>query len=82
MGYLTLVGEMAKRNITNESIANLLGIHRNSVYNKLRGITSFSVEEAVVIRDEFFPGSDIDELFEKEEKKAGSMRDSPSESTK
>lgn len=56
---------MAKRNITNESVANLLGIHRNSVYNKLRGISSFSVEEAIVIRDSFFPDYDIDTLFEK-----------------
>lgn len=71
MSYLTLVGEMAKKNITNESIANLLGIHRNSVYNKLRGLSSFSVEEAVTIRNTFFPDADIDELFKTEEKKSG-----------
>lgn len=73
MGYITLVGEMAKKNITNEAVASLLGIHRNSVYNKLKGITSFSVEEAIVIRDNFFPDSDINTLFETEEKKAGSV---------
>lgn len=73
MSCLGLVGEMAKKNVTNESIANLLGIHRNSVYNKLKGLSSFSVEEAIIIRDNFFPNSNIDELFETEEKEAGSV---------
>ena len=68
-----MVGELAKKNITNEAIADLLGIHRNSVYNKLKGITSFSVEEAIVIRDNFFPEYDINTLFEKRAEKAGSV---------
>lgn len=71
MPYLNLKGEMAKRNVTNESIAILLGIHRNSVYNKINGESRFSIDEAIIIRNTFFPDSDIDTLFETEEKKSG-----------
>ena len=63
MQYLNLIGEMAKRKVKNESIAQELGIHRNSVYNKLNGESSFSVDEAIRIRDTFFPGYDIKYLF-------------------
>lgn len=66
MKYLTLVGEMAKNKISNKAVAILLGIHQNSVYNKIKGDSSFSVEEALLIRDNFFPGYDIDELFKTE----------------
>ena len=55
MAYMNLKGEMAKKNITNESIANLLGIHRNSVYNKINGESKFSIDEALAIRNAFFP---------------------------
>jgi DNA-binding CsgD family transcriptional regulator len=61
---------MAKRRITNEAIANLLGIHRNSVYNKIRGMGTFSVDEAITIRNNFFPDMKIEELFPPEQKGA------------
>lgn len=64
MPYLNLKGEMAKRNVTNESIAHLLGIHRNSVYNKINGESKFSINEAIVIRNTFFPNVDVDMLFD------------------
>ncbi len=62
MRYLVLVGELAKKKISKESIAECLGIHRNSVTNKLNG-GSFSVDEAVEIRDKFFPEWKIEDLF-------------------
>ena len=52
-----------EKNITNESIANLLGIHRNSVYNKINGESKFSIDEALAIRNAFFPNYDVDTLF-------------------
>ncbi len=61
--YLTLKGEMAKRDITNEAIAECLGIHRNSVANKVNGATAFSFEEAIKIRNTFFPSYKLEELF-------------------
>lgn len=63
MHYPNLTGEMAKRRIKNEALARKLKIHRNSVYNKLIGSSSFTVEEAIQIRDVFFPGYDIGYLF-------------------
>ena len=67
MQYSVLVGELAKKRITNEAIANLLDVHRNSVYNKLNGGSSFTVDEAIKIRDTYFPNMDLKELFQKDE---------------
>ncbi len=63
MGYLNLKGEMAKRNVTIESISELLGIHRNSVANKVNGRSRFSVDEAFMIQKAFFPDLETDYLF-------------------
>lgn len=65
--YSNLIGELAKKKITNVSIARLLNIHSNSVYNKLHGDSSFTVDEAIKIRDTYFPGMDLTELFQKNE---------------
>ena len=67
MQYSILVGELAKKKITNASIARELDIHPNSVYNKLHGESSFTVDEAIKIRDTFFPGTDLTKLFQKKE---------------
>jgi len=69
--YSNLVGELAKKKITNTSIAKLLNIHLNSVANKLHGDSSFTVDEAIKIRDEYFPDADLSELFQKDEQKEG-----------
>jgi len=66
VAYLFLKGEMAKKNITIEKISELLGIHRNSVSNKVSGDSSFSIEEARKIRDEYFPMFKVEDLFTKE----------------
>lgn len=50
MAYSNLKAEMARKDITIESMAQMLGIHRNSVANKLNGASSFSIEEAMKIR--------------------------------
>ncbi|MGN0352431.1 MAG: transcriptional regulator [Roseburia sp.] len=67
MPYLTLKGEMAKKDITIEAVSQLLCIHRNSVANKLKGESSFSIEEATQIRDAFFPKMELEKLFQKED---------------
>ena len=66
MQHSTLIGEMAKKKITIEQIAKLLNIHRNSVANKLNGITDFTIEEAIQIQETFFPDWNLKELFRKE----------------
>ena len=65
--YLILRGEMAKRKVTIENIATLLGIHRNSVANKLDGKSSFSIEQAVLIQKTYFPDLELKYLFTTEE---------------
>lgn len=68
LNYPVLVGEMAKKKVTGESISKLLGIHRNSVYNKLHGESSFTIEEALSIQNKFFPDWDINNLFQTEKR--------------
>lgn len=62
---LNIKGEMAKRNIKVEDIANALNIHRNSASNKINGDTSFSIEEAVKVKDTYFPDLSLKYLFDK-----------------
>ena len=58
-----LVGELAKKRITNQELSELLGIHRNSVANKLYGDTAITVNEAFTIYDKYFSGMDFRWLF-------------------
>lgn len=67
MSCLNLKGEMAKRNITIEEISKLLGVHRNSVANKLNGNTPFTVDEAFKIHEMFFSKLSLNYLFSTEE---------------
>ena len=71
MGYLNLRGEMAKRNVSIENIAELLGIHRNSVANKVSGKSRFSVDEAFSIQKTFFPDMEVQNLFATAEQEVG-----------
>lgn len=67
MQCLNLKGEMAKRSIKIEDIANVLQIHRNSASNKINGDTAFSIDEAVKVKEAFFPELSLKFLFEKQE---------------
>lgn len=71
MQCLNIKGEMAKRNIKVEDVANVLNIHRNSASNKINGDTSFSIEEAVKVKDTYFPDLSLKYLFEKAEEGRG-----------
>ena len=64
MPYSNLIGEMAKRHITKEDISKLLGIHRNSVSNKLNGKSKFTVQEAFEIQRALFNDLSISYLFD------------------
>ena len=67
MELLILRGELAKRKVSIEGLATLLGIHRNSVANKLNGESSFSIEQAVMIQETYFPDLSLKYLFSTEE---------------
>lgn len=63
--YLNLKTEMERIGVTREQIAILLDIHRNSVANKLDGRSSFTIEEALRLREKYFPYADFQYLFKK-----------------
>ena len=61
--YPILVAEIAKRKIKKADIAKTLGICDKALYNKLNGLASFTLEEALLLRNEFFPDKTVEELF-------------------
>lgn len=63
MPCINLRGEMAKRKISIEMISELIGVHRNSVANKLNGDSAFSIEQAMLIQENFFPDLELKYLF-------------------
>lgn len=64
-----LRAEMARKKISIEEMADFLGIHRNSVANKINGSSSFSIEESVKIQEKYFPELGLKYLFSKDEQK-------------
>ena len=54
---------LRQKNISNEAVAKLLNIHRNSHRNKLDGKTDFSISEAFKIKRDLLPEYDMDFLF-------------------
>lgn len=66
MRYINLIGEMAKADVTKDELAKLLDVHWNSIANKLSGRSSFTVDEAIRIRDYYFQNCVIEYLFARE----------------
>lgn len=67
MPCMNLKLEMFKSKVTIEELAAYLGVHRNSVANKLNGSSNFSIDESMKIQEKFFPDKDLKYLFGKEE---------------
>lgn len=61
--YRNLKGELAKNGISNVQIAKVLGVHVNTITNKLEGNSSFSIEEAFKIKSILLPYCDLSYLF-------------------
>ena len=61
-----LKAEMARRNLTSEKLAQLIGMRPNTLRQKIRGNTEFTIPEAQAIK-KVFTGLTIDYLFEKGE---------------
>ena len=53
--YSNLKKEMEAKGITVDAMARLLGIHRNTMSNKLNGESEFTFEEACTIAETMFP---------------------------
>ena len=69
MEYGNLKLALYENNITIETVAEFLGIHRNSVANKLNGIRPFTIEEAKKLKKGLLTKYDSEYLFKLTEKK-------------
>lgn len=59
-----LSAEMVRFGIGVPDLQRVLNCTDRTVRNKLSGVTEFSVNEALTIRDSFFPGLRIEYLFQ------------------
>jgi len=54
-----------------DAAAFRIGISERALYNKLSGNVSFTWDEAITIKDSFFPDIDPQRLFARAEEKGG-----------
>lgn len=66
MALTNLVKEMAASKVTNEMLSEKIGVHRNTIANRLSGVGKFSIEEAFSIQKQFFPTLEIEYLFKQD----------------
>jgi plasmid maintenance system antidote protein VapI len=64
--YPNLRAEMARHGVKTKDLAAALGVCQKSINDKMtcRTKNGFSLDQAVKIRDAFFPGIRLDDLFE------------------
>ena len=65
--YENLSQMLASKGISVESLAKLLGIHRDTVANKLNGDSEFTYGQAELIHKTLFPEYSIRYVFRKKE---------------
>ena len=63
ISYPTLKAEQARQGITNTQMAETMGVSEKSFRNKIRGITTFTLSEALSLRKAYFPNMEIECLF-------------------
>lgn len=61
--YHNLRAEMARAGVKVSDLAEALDITEKTVSKKMRGETSFTIDECQIIRDTFFSGCTLDYLF-------------------
>ncbi|MBQ6448568.1 MAG: XRE family transcriptional regulator [Bacillus sp. (in: Bacteria)] len=61
-----LKAELSRKGLSAKDIASFLDKRVATIYDKLNGHYSFSFEEALSIRDQFFPEFTLEYLFKKE----------------
>lgn len=61
--YRNLLAEMVRKNITRKDISKEVKCNYASVVEKINGKRSFTIEEATIIKEKFFPELLIDYLF-------------------
>ena len=65
--YDDLKVRMSRKNITNEVLARLLGVHRDTIANKLAGESEFTYGQAELIHETLFPEYSIRYVFHRAE---------------
>ncbi len=60
---MSLRYEMAEQGIKVKDIANAIGVSMGTASLKVNGKSEFTVDQAALIRDKFFPTKSLDELF-------------------
>ena len=60
---MSLKAEMARNNITTEMVMRSIGKSDKTTRDKINGKSGFLLSEAVKVRNDFFPGMDIEYLF-------------------
>jgi DNA-binding XRE family transcriptional regulator len=66
--YRNLEAEMVRNGITRKDVSDLLNVRYATVVQKLNGKYKFNLEEAFVIKDNYFPGLSLEYLFQADEK--------------
>ena len=61
--YQNLKALMGAKGISIDSVANLLGLHRNTVANKLDGESEFTYAQAELLQETMFPEYNAKYLF-------------------
>ena len=61
--YTNLKALLAAKDITIDTVAKLLGVHRDTVTNKLNGESEFTYGQAEAIQDALFPEYNIRYIF-------------------
>lgn len=60
--YINLKIALLEKGLSIKTVANKLGLHRNTLSNKLDGNSRFYLDEIKKIRDTYFPDKTLDEL--------------------
>lgn len=63
MPYMNLKTELIKSNITNEEVASVLKLRTEDVQDKLEGCGRFNIEEAMLLKEMYFPMMPLEYLF-------------------
>ena len=65
--YKRLAQALEQKGVSQQQVAALLSLHRNTVSAKLNGIDDrdFEIHEALLIRNAWFPEYDFIQLFER-----------------
>ena len=58
-----LEAEMKRKGISRKDIAELLGLTYRTIHSRFNGETEWTFRECVKVRDTYFPGMKLEELF-------------------